>query len=330
MAATGLVMRPRPRRRRRSTARPRVPEGSNGLLDRPVAGLNFVVFRRTAGHPRRRPAQGGPGDRAGHPSAAARQDRPTSAGAAGSSRCSAPRAAARRRCGAIAAAPRDRTPAARRRSTPGRRRWPAYLRVQRRWSRSVVRDDLPPPIATAGPADAVLLRRAAPRDRRRVRRRRTGRREARRKSLDVVAHKPRLIGALQGMRFWLERGRDALQFARQLPGYDPTRTRTATSGSSRSAWHLRSSRACSDSAASTGPTVHGALGRAPVAGRQRPGFGSQAPRRLALNSLADLRGVLSGALSDADLGLYNLDAVHRDRAARRPDFWALAARSGTR
>ena len=142
-------------------------------------------------------------------------------------------------------------------------------------------------------------------------------------SLDVVAHKPRLIGALQGMRFWLERGRDALQFARQLPGYDPTPNpdrdvRIIALGLA-PAQLASLQRQCREH----GTTVHGALGAAQLLAVNDQ-FGSQAPRRLALNSLADLRGVLSGALSDADLGLYisTLCTVHA--LPRRPDFWALA------
>jgi hypothetical protein len=142
-------------------------------------------------------------------------------------------------------------------------------------------------------------------------------------ALDLIRQKPPLLGALQGMRFWMARGRDALRFAQQLPGYDPTpraqrrvRTLPYVLPAPLLAALLTRARA-------HGTTVHGALGAAQLCAIHGQ-FEAAAPRQLALNSLADLRGVLGGGLSEQDLGLYvtTLCTVHA--IAARPDFWALA------
>jgi hypothetical protein len=142
-------------------------------------------------------------------------------------------------------------------------------------------------------------------------------------SLDQIRQKPAMLAALQGLRFWAERGRDALQFAQQLPGYDPTplpqravRILHYDVGAPLLARLQRRAR-------DHGTTVHGALGAAQLLAVHAQ-FPRRAARRLALNSLADLRGVLGGGLSERDLGLYvtTLCTVHALDAS--PDFWALA------
>jgi hypothetical protein len=84
----------------------------------------------------------------------------------------------------------------------------------------------------------------------------------------------------------------------------------------------RRSRPCNGRRAH-GTTIHGTLGAAQllVINGQFPDDG---PHRLALNSLADLRGALTGGLTDRDLGLYiaTLCTVHNVHAT--PQFWPLA------
>jgi len=142
-------------------------------------------------------------------------------------------------------------------------------------------------------------------------------------SLDVITQKVPVLSALQGVRFWLAKGKDALHFAQQLPGYDmkpspDTRIRIiALTVPERTAAKLLTE------ARAHGTTVHGALGAAQLLAINDQ-FERQSPRKLALNSLADLRGVLQGGLTENDLGLYitTLCTVHA--LADEPDFWGLA------
>jgi hypothetical protein len=142
-------------------------------------------------------------------------------------------------------------------------------------------------------------------------------------SLDLIRRQTPLLGALKQTKFWLERGKDALQPAQQLPGYDPSpatlrRVRVL-------AYELDASTltALHGQAHEHRTTVHGALGAAQLLAINEQ-FPDDGPRRLALNSLADLRASLSGGLTDADLGLYiaTLCTVHA--MPRRPQFWPLA------
>ena len=142
-------------------------------------------------------------------------------------------------------------------------------------------------------------------------------------TLDVIRQKAPLLSALQGVRFWLAKGKDALHFAQQLPGYDmqPSaqtliRIISLTVPERTTAQLLAAARA-------HGTTVHGALGAAQILAINDQ-FERKAPRKLALNSLADLRGVLQGNLTEHDLGLYitTLCTVHA--VAGDPDFWGLA------
>jgi len=145
-------------------------------------------------------------------------------------------------------------------------------------------------------------------------------------SLDVIREKAPMLSALQGVRFWLAKGKDALHFAQQLPGYDmkpagDTRIRiiALTVPARTSARLVLQARA-------HGTTVHGALGAAQLLAINDQ-FERRAPRALALNSLADLRGVLKGGLTENDLGLYitTLCTVHTLNAVNgKPDFWDLA------
>jgi NRPS condensation-like uncharacterized protein len=142
-------------------------------------------------------------------------------------------------------------------------------------------------------------------------------------SLDRIRHKLPVLGALQGLRFWINKGREALQFPQQLPGYDPTaradrRVRTLS--------HVLPRAVLADlltRSRQQRTTLHGALGAALLLALNDQ-FERVAPRSLALNSLADLRGVLDAGLTDQGLGLYvsTLCTVHA--VGSQPDFWALA------
>jgi len=141
--------------------------------------------------------------------------------------------------------------------------------------------------------------------------------------LDVIRRQPRVQGVLKEFRFWLDKGREVLRFARQIPGFSAEPTRHRTSG-----WiplRLSRQRSASLQAAcrSHGTSVHGALGAAQILALSDE-FTEHPPRVMALNSLADLRGVLTEELTERDLGLYvsTLTTVHR--LSDPPDFWGLA------
>lgn len=142
-------------------------------------------------------------------------------------------------------------------------------------------------------------------------------------ALDLIRRKPIALGALQGMKFWLDKGREALRFTQQLPGFDPAarperRIRVlpfVVAGPQLTRLLAK--------ARQQGTTLQGALGAALLLALNEQ-FPKPGPRRLGLNSLADLRAVLGAELSEADLGLYvsTLHTVHA--LGLRPDFWALA------
>ena len=54
-------------------------------------------------------------------------------------------------------------------------------------------------------------------------------------------------------------------------------------------------------------------------------FAQDGPRRLALTSLADLRDVLAGGLTDDDLGLYISTLCTAHTVPKDPQFWSLAS-----
>jgi hypothetical protein len=141
--------------------------------------------------------------------------------------------------------------------------------------------------------------------------------------LDPIAHELPVVSAFQKARFWLGKGKDALQGVEQLPGYDmrphlKTKIRIlplamAEGGAEKLLANARGH----------GTTMHGALAAAQLLAINDQ-FEGKAPRTLALNSLADLRGVQKGELTERDLGLYitTLSTVHALPA--EPDFWLLA------
>ncbi|MBL0076804.1 MAG: hypothetical protein KA388_11555 [Rhodocyclaceae bacterium] len=141
--------------------------------------------------------------------------------------------------------------------------------------------------------------------------------------LDLIKSKSPLLGSLQKLRYWLNQGKSALKFVKQLPGFD-MRVRPSRD------IHMipfevsaKTSSAILTACRAHGTTVHGALGAAQVLAINDE-FETRAERNLALNSLADLRGVLTDNLTEFDLGLYvaTLTTVHE--IATEPDFWSLA------
>jgi NRPS condensation-like uncharacterized protein len=142
--------------------------------------------------------------------------------------------------------------------------------------------------------------------------------------LDLIKLEGLIRGSLKTLAYWLNQGKSALKAARQLPGYDmsvrPERRITVIPFS----MPQKTVRALLAACRANRTTVHGALGAAQLLAIHSE-FESAEARNLALNSLADLRGVLSGELTEQDLGLYiaTLTTVHGVGA--EPDFWPLAA-----
>ena len=141
--------------------------------------------------------------------------------------------------------------------------------------------------------------------------------------LDLIRRETPLRGALKQTKFWLARGKDALQPAQQLPGYDPSPAGRRQVRALAFELDPPTLSALQGQAREHGTTVHGALGAAQLLALDAQ-FPDEPRRRLALTSLVDLRGVLSGGLTDADLGLYisTLCTVHRTQP--EPPFWDLA------
>lgn len=143
-------------------------------------------------------------------------------------------------------------------------------------------------------------------------------------SLDLIEQQDLMGASLKKLGYWLNQGKSALKFAQQLPGFDMrvrTRRRIEVVPF---ALPRRRALALREACRGQGSTVQGALGAALLLAINDEFPAAQA-RNLALNSLADLRGVLSGGLTQQDLGLYiaTINTVHA--LAASPDFWALAA-----
>jgi NRPS condensation-like uncharacterized protein len=142
--------------------------------------------------------------------------------------------------------------------------------------------------------------------------------------LDLVERTGKIRGSIKKLAYWLNQGRSALRFPQQLPGYDtavrPARAIRAIPFAVPAAAARALQRACR----AHRTTVHGALGAAQLLAINRE-FESAGPRTLALNSLADLRGVLEGGLTAHDLGLYVATLITVHGVDARGDFWQLAA-----
>jgi NRPS condensation-like uncharacterized protein len=141
--------------------------------------------------------------------------------------------------------------------------------------------------------------------------------------LDLIQDKTLLAGKIKELKFWLGTGKNVLKFAEQIPGYDmeprDTRKIKIIPLSISSAENKALLAVCRD----RGTTIHGALGAALLFALNDE-FEEPRSRFLGLNSLADLRNVLKGNLTDQDLGLYisTLTTVHL--LDKSPDFWSLA------
>jgi NRPS condensation-like uncharacterized protein len=143
-------------------------------------------------------------------------------------------------------------------------------------------------------------------------------------ALDLVRLGGRVGASIRTLGFWLQQGRSALKLARQLPGYD-TAVR-AERNIRVVAFDLPKAKARKLLAAcrAHGVTMQGALGAAQLLAVNDE-FGSAQSRNLGLNSLADLRGLLGGNLTQQDLGLYIATVTTVHAIAAEPDFWAVAA-----
>ena len=141
--------------------------------------------------------------------------------------------------------------------------------------------------------------------------------------LDYIRHKHKVAGKLKEVKFWLNKGREILSKASQLPGYDMNATGQRATASIELAISKSRSSALLAACRAHKTSVHGALGAAQVMALNDE-FDSPKAKVMALNSLADLRGVIDGDLSEQDLGLYvsTLTTVHSLDAS--PDFWRLA------
>jgi len=141
--------------------------------------------------------------------------------------------------------------------------------------------------------------------------------------LDFIRQQPVVAGKLKEVRFWLAKGRELLMMASQLPGYDMTTTGRRETASIELALSKRLASALLSACRAHKTSIHGALGAAQVMALNDE-FAGRKPRVMALNSLADLRGVIDGDLTEEDLGLYvsTLTTVHTLEA--KPDFWRLA------
>ena len=111
---------------------------------------------------------------------------------------------------------------------------------------------------------------------------------------------------------------------RQLPGFDMAvraerRIRVVPFTVSKA-----KARALLEACRAHGVTMQGALGAAQLLAVNDE-FAAARSRNLALNSLADLRGLLGGNLTQQDLGLYIATVTTVHAIPAEPDFWALAA-----
>jgi NRPS condensation-like uncharacterized protein len=141
--------------------------------------------------------------------------------------------------------------------------------------------------------------------------------------LDLIQQKGALQGSLQRLKYWLAQGKSVLKFAQQLPGYDASVTNQQKIKFISFDLPAPAAKRLLANCRTNGTTMHGAIGAAQILAVNKE-FETAEARTLALNSLADLRSVLQGNLTEVDLGLYiaTLTTVHAVGAS--PDFWGLA------
>ncbi len=142
--------------------------------------------------------------------------------------------------------------------------------------------------------------------------------------LDLIKLKGLVGASIKKLAYWLNQGKSALKFAQQLPGFDaaarPERNVKVVSFS----FPKKKAQALLAACRAHGTTMQGALGAAQILAINDE-FGSARARTLGLNSLADLRGVLGGGLTERDLGLYIATVTTVHAIPAKPDLWLLAA-----
>lgn len=141
--------------------------------------------------------------------------------------------------------------------------------------------------------------------------------------LDLIKTRKPVEGKLKELRFWLDTGKKVLKFPEQLPGYDMEPMARRRIKTLPVTLPVATCKALAAACRAHDTTVHGALGAALLLAINAE-FDVAKARNLGLNSLADLRGMLAGKLTEQDLGLYitTLTTVHKVES--RPRFWRLA------
>jgi hypothetical protein len=141
--------------------------------------------------------------------------------------------------------------------------------------------------------------------------------------LDMASARKPVESKLKELRFWLDTGKKVLKFPEQLPGFDIEARPERKIRSIAFILAKKPSKALATACRKRETTIHGALGAALLLAINAE-FARETTRNLGLNSLADLRAVLAGGLSEQDLGLYitTLTTVHRLES--KPKFWRLA------
>lgn len=141
--------------------------------------------------------------------------------------------------------------------------------------------------------------------------------------LDFIQDRWFITRKLKQLKFWLDRGKDALKFPVQIPGYDVEVSQERDIKILPISLSQQTTTALLTVCREQGTTIHGVLGAALLFALNNE-FDKVRSRYLGLNSLIDLRSVLKGDLSEEDLGLYmaTLTTVHG--LGKKPDFWALA------
>ena len=142
--------------------------------------------------------------------------------------------------------------------------------------------------------------------------------------LDLIKQQGPVGASLKKFAYWLNQGKSVLKFAQQLPGFDISANAQRRIAVVPVALPKATTKALREACRANGTTVQGALGAAQLLAISDEFPAAQA-RHLALNSLADLRGMLGGGLTQQDLGLYIATICTVHALAADPDFWALAA-----
>jgi Condensation domain len=143
-------------------------------------------------------------------------------------------------------------------------------------------------------------------------------------ALDLVKLGGRIGASMRTLGYWLQQGKSVLKLARQLPGYDMAVRAERRIRVVPFTLPKAKARALLQACRAHGVTMQGALGAAQLLAINSE-FGVARSRNLGLNSLADLRGLLGGNLTQQDLGLYIATVTTVHAIAAEPEFWALAA-----